>query len=101
MQIASISVLHNKVKDALHVVHKSVFELDDIGDMDGSQQTHLIDGVLSILPIHVGELDFFDGVCLVVVPLDCLVDSSVAPCAQLFHEGEIGDRHYYLPSNIR
>ena len=59
--------------------------------MDGSQQTHLIDGVLSILAIHIGEFDLLDSIGLLVILLDSLVDSPIAPCAELLDKGEIRD----------
>ena len=65
VEVASISVVHDNAQAAL--VHERLFVSDDVGMAHGLEHVHLVDGVLPLLAVHLGDVDDFHDVSLSVV----------------------------------
>ena len=74
-------------------VDEGFFVTDDVGVVDGGQDTHLVEGVLALFLVEVDEFDFFHGVGEVVGQAEHLVDRGVGALAQFGLDLEFFERH--------
>lgn len=61
LNIARISQLHHYAKSLTFVVEKGLAIVDDVGVVDGSKDSDLIEGVLFLLLFHLSDLDLGDN----------------------------------------
>ena len=87
LQVAAICILHDDAESGIFLLEEGAFVLDDVGGVDGCQQTNFIEGIIFFFGAELIHFDLFDGVIplSVFVFFDNFEDSAKTATAQFLY----------------